>query len=336
MSLSAAAVLKGMLHYKKDAMIQGVVFNRISPKIYDKLKEVMENDPELPVKVLGYLPEQTGIHLESRHLGLVTPDEIGDLKEQLHSLAIQMEKTVDVDGLLKLAGEAAPLAAKAVPSAVDSSPAKPVVAIAADEAFCFYYEETLESLEQLGAEISFFSPCRDAHLPAGTCALYLPGGYPELHAEALSSNHVLRKEIREKISGGLPCIAECGGFMYLHAFLQTKDKTSYPMCSVIPETCFPKQGLGHCGYITLTAHADSAFLKKGESIRGHEFHYWESTHDGTAFLAEKPAGGPSWNCIHSTGTLLAGYPHFWFPSNPALLKNFIHAAAAYQWNHNVE
>jgi cobyrinic acid a,c-diamide synthase len=339
MSLSAAAVLKGMLHYKKDSMIRGVVFNKISPKIYDGLKEVIENDPELSVKVLGYLPERNDIHLESRHLGLVTPDEIGNFKEQLEILAKQIEETVDLDGLLKLAGEAAPLISrnsdrtfhnKAEKNPIPAKP--PVIAAARDEAFCFYYEETLEALAQLGAEISFFSPCRDTHLPEHACALYLPGGYPELHAEALSSNHTLRKEIREKISGGLPCIAECGGFMYLHAFLEDKNGISYPMCSVIPETCFPQKTLGHFGYITLTAQTDTAFLKKGAAIRGHEFHYWQSTHNGTAFSAKKPTGTRSWQCIHSTGTLLAGYPHFWFPSNPALLKNFINAAIQYQFN----
>jgi cobyrinic acid a,c-diamide synthase len=304
----------------------------------------------------------------------VTPDEIEDFKEQLYILAKQIEETVDLNELLKIAKKAAPLMDSRSDTACNTRKAadefsqnhiengpmifdisynnrtnntnnnannttnkkpknltKPLtIAVARDEAFCFYYEETLESLEQLGAEISFFSPCRDTHLPKETHALYLPGGYPELHAEALSSNHALRKEIHEKISDGLPCIAECGGFMYLHTFLRDKNGISYPMCGVIPETCFPKKGLGHFGYITLTAQTDSAFLKKGASIRGHEFHYWESTHDGTAFLAKKPSGEDSWECIHSNDTLLAGYPHFWFPSNPELLKNFTDAALQYQ------
>ena len=333
MSLSAAAVLKGFLHYKKDSKIAGVVFNRISPKIYAPLKQAIENDPEIPAKVLGYLPERNDFHLESRHLGLVTPEEMEHFDKQFNILAEQIEETVDLDGIKALAEKAEPVTVSRPEN--DFSPVftakqtPAVIAVAKDNAFCFYYEETLELLTSFGAHIVFFSPCHDSHLPENTKGLCLGGGYPELYAPALSANRTLREEIRKAVTGGLPCIAECGGFMYLHTAIQDNNGISYPMCDIISGTCFPEKKLGRFGYLTLTSQKDTAFLPKGKQIRGHEFHYWESENNGSSFLAEKPSGNKSWECIHSTDTLLAGYPHFSFVSNPELLFHFYQKATEY-------
>jgi len=204
--------------------------------------------------------------------------------------------------------------------------------VALDKAFCFYYQETLSMLETLGAELVFFSPCSDHCLPEGIAGLYLGGGYPELYAEELSANRDLCREIKEKINSGkgLPCIAECGGFMYLHETLEDQAGRFFPMCGVIKGHCFPQKRLGNFGYVTLTPQIETSFLNHTTVLRAHEFHYWQSTHPGNAFLAQKPYGNHAWECMHSKGNLLAGFPHIAFASSAELLINYLHMAQTYQ------
>ena len=319
-SLSALATVAGFLRFRADSRIRGVLFNRMSEGVYAALKPEVER---LGVTPLGYVPRAPELMIESRHLGLVTPGEIEDLGQKLDALAALLEKTVDMDALLSLAGSA---------PALEALPAPPVppmprtrIAVARDEAFCFLYRDNLELMKDYGAELAFFSPIRDGALPEGAQGLILPGGYPELYALALSENEPMRRSIAAAIEGGMPCLAECGGFLYLHRELANMEGRFFPMVEVLQARAYPTKKLGRFGYVTLTARADTAFLPGGESIRGHEFHYFESEDCGDALHAQKPAGNRGWDCGHSRGDLLMGFPHLYYPSNPKFVERFLRA-----------
>ena len=321
-SLSALATLTGFLRFREDSRIRGVLFNRMSESVYTALKPEVE---KLGVRPLGFVPKAPELMIESRHLGLVTPGEIEDLGQKLDALAALLERTVDMEGLLALAGSAPALEAPPVPP-VPTLP-RTRIAVARDQAFCFLYRDNLDLLADYGAELIFFSPLHDDALPAGAQGLILPGGYPELHAQALAANEPMRRSIAEAIQGGLPCLAECGGFLYLHRELEDMDGRSWPMAGVLNARAYRTPRLGRFGYITLTAKADTAFLPAGETVRGHEFHYFESESRGDALHAQKPTGSRGWDCGHSRGNLLMGFPHLYYPSDPQLIERFLRACA---------
>ena len=325
-SVSLLAEIKGFLELENPSGIQGVILNRVSGMIYSELKALIES--RLPVRVYGYLPVMEDCSLESRHLGLVTAKEIKDLQGILGRLAAQIRKTVDLEGLMELARSAKPLCSCApeLPRPLE----EPVrVGIAQDAAFCFYYQDNLDLLAELGAEIVPFSPLQDRELPRDLCGLIFGGGYPELYLGQLSENAAMRREIRRAVEGGMPCLAECGGFMYLHEKLAGRDGVSYPMVGVVEGESFPEEKLGRFGYITLTAQEDTLLCKKGEQLKGHEFHYWDSTCPGAAFEAKKPLRERMWKCVVSRGALFAGYPHIYFYSNPVAAGRFAAACSAY-------
>ena len=193
MSLSILAQIKGFLDYQKDSKIKGVILNQTSEMTCRMLTPKIES--ELGICVFGYVPKIADWHLESRHLGLVLPDEISDLREQMQRLADILEKTLDIKSILQMAESAKemeddmPKSLKQLftdPHVQKIRTQRPQIAVAKDEAFCFLYEDNLKLLEELGAEITFFSPLHDAKVPENTDGLLLPGGYPELFAEELS------------------------------------------------------------------------------------------------------------------------------------------------------
>lgn len=310
-SLSVLATVQGFLTFCPDSHIRGVILNQCTAMTYKALAKAIED--KLGIRVLGYLPKLADCALESRHLGLVTAAEITDLKEKLQNLANQAEKTIDLEGLLTLAKEAPPITCD--PIALPKL--EPVrIAVAKDNAFCFYYADSLEALEEMGAEIIEFSPIHHKKLPENIHGLYLGGGYPELYARQLSENKTMLESIRNALQKGLPCIAECGGFMYL-----TEAIGEYPMVGFLPGNCFDNGKLTRFGYVTLRAGMDNMLCKAGEQIPAHEFHHWDCSQPGSGFTAAKPTG-KSWDCVAATDTLYAGYPHFHFYANPAFLKGF--------------
>lgn len=332
MHASAGAVLRGFRDFRPDSHIRGVIFNGISPMLYEDYRRIAESTG---VMALGFLPRQPELSVGSRHLGLITAGEIADIRERLARLGRLAEQYIDMAGLLALAGSTA---APEAPIPAPQTPPHPTgahggrdprnktvrIAVARDAAFCFLYQENLELLELRGAELVFFSPLRDNALPERIGGLYLPGGYPELHLEALSANTSMRGAIHEAVSGGLPTVAECGGFMFLH---ETLD--GYPMAGVIPAQAFRTDRLQRFGYVTLTAAADNLLCRVGEAIRAHEFHYYDSTGNGDGFIAEKARGGAEYPCVHATDTLYAGFPHLYFPANPAFAEAFVRKAATF-------
>ncbi|HJA62934.1 MAG TPA: cobyrinate a,c-diamide synthase [Candidatus Intestinimonas stercoravium] len=329
-ALTAAALVKGMAEFRPDSGIRGVILDRCSPMMYGRLKGAIEG--ETGVAVFGYLPDMPGCGLESRHLGLVTAAEVADLKEKLRRLARQAEETLDIHGLLALAATAPALSCPPRTPA-EPLPGRPRIGVARDKAFCFYYEDGLEELRRQGAELVFFSPLEDGALPPEICGLYLGGGYPELCAGALSRNASMREAVGRAVAAGMPTVAECGGFLYLHETLADPSGAKWPMVGAIPAESWDQGKLGRFGYITLTAREDGLLLKKGESLPAHEFHYWESSAPGAAFRAQKPQSSRGWDCAWQTDTLYAGFPHFHFASSPACARRFVGACLSYKEGH---
>ena len=326
-SLSILAMIKGFLEYRPDSRIKAVILNQISPMIYGQLKPLMEE--ELGVKVLGYVPKLTDLNLESRHLGLVLPGEIEALKEKLNRLAAVLEETLDLDAFCALAEDTEELSIQVPEIPVLEELGKIRLAVAADDAFCFTYQDNLKLLETMGAELVFFSPLQDKKLPEEVDGMILSGGYPELHAKTLSENHSMREAIRKAIEDGMPCIAECGGFLYLHRELEGQDGVFYPMAGVLDAKAYRTNRLGRFGYITLTAEEDQLLGKAGMEIRGHEFHYWDSEQCGNSFHAKKPVGKREWDCVNSSKSLYAGFPHLFFWSNPEAAYEFLKKCEEY-------
>lgn len=203
----------------------------------------------------------------------------------------------------------------------------PRIAVAKDEAFCFTYAETLDALRDAGATLVFFSPVHDAALPEGIGGLYLPGGYPELYANALSENAAMRASIRAAVNAGLPTVAECGGFLYLGQSLEGTDGQNWPMAGVLPGEGIRVGRLVRFGYATLTAKADSMLFRAGEKLPIHEFHHWDSTANGTAFTARKNEK-MQWECGFATENFYAGFPHLYWAGTP-LPRRFVAAAERY-------
>ncbi|CDD10050.1 cobyrinic acid A C-diamide synthase [Phascolarctobacterium succinatutens CAG:287] len=322
-ALSIAATIKGFKEFRSDSHIVGAILNNVNPMSYLFYKDVIER--EAGVKLLGYFPVMQDCNFESRHLGLVTAEEIGDLQQIVAKLAAQVAKSVDLDGLLQVAAQAAPLA-------YDEVSLEPVgrmrVAVAMDKAFCFYYQDALDLLAELGAELVPFSPIADAHLPENISGLVLGGGYPELYAQQLADNKTLLQELKTAIDGGMPCFAECGGFMYLLEHYRDGDKLYSWVGALKGESAMTKK-LTRFGYVHLTAQQDNLLCPAGGTINGHEFHYSDSTNNGASFIAAKASGRGSWECANTTPTLYAGYPHIHLWGNPEFARSFIKQCAAY-------
>lgn len=332
-SLSLAAMLRGFLQYQKDSHIVGVILNRTSPMIGARLKPVLEAEG---VKYLGCVPVSKEIQFDSRHLGLVMPEEVPQIQKQLDEIADLLEESVDLDGILELArsyaekvenNEDAGLAkcqtSMETPAAgLFTESRNPLrIAVARDEAFCFYYQENMEILESLGVELIPFSPIHDQELPAKVSGVILGGGYPENYAKALSENTSMLASIRQAWENKMPFLAECGGFLYLHRELEGSDGIFYPLAGVIPDKAWKTNRLGRFGYITLTPdHPDTCLIRK---IKGHEFHYWESGDCGTCWTAKKPLSDRSWSCVHSEQGQIAGFPHLYYPSAPEFAEQWL-------------
>ena len=223
----------------------------------------------------------------------------------------------------------------AVNGSINELPQKLRIGVAKDEAFCFFYEDNFRLLQEMGAELVDFSPIHDEHLPADLDGILLYGGYPELNGEALERNASMKEEIAQAVKQGMPCMAECGGFMYLHEQMEDMGGVFRKTCGVIPGKCFRTPRLTRFGYITLTARKP-VFGRSAEEIGeipAHEFHYFDSENCGSDFHAAKPLSKRGWDCIHSSSNLLAGYPHIYYYGNPQIPRAFLMKCLEY---HNKE
>ena len=338
MSRSAAALIKGFADYGEQRMIRGAFLNRVSPAMVNRISGWLESEAGIPV--LGSLPADDALRIESRHLGLVEPDEIPDLLQKIDHAADLLDQTLNLELLLEIAGDAPVLRVEkerlnksvtaaesaredsAAVSAREDAAAKasPVtIAVAEDEAFSFYYEDNLELLEELGAEIVSFSPLHDTSLPEAD-GLLIGGGYPELRAQELAANTFMISSIRRAAEQGMPMLAECGGFQYLQEKLVDSEGIEHHMCGVLKGCSRMTNKLVRFGYLEVSG--EGSYFGSGRTIRGHEFHYSDSTNNGNVCRAVKP-GGRSWDCMVVQGRITAGYPHLYYGSAPEFAEAFV-------------
>lgn len=332
-ALTLAAVIRGIARFREDARIAGVILNDCSKGFFDTYGPMLEEESGVPV--LGYLPHIEEASFESRHLGLMTAGEIDGLRERIGRIASVMEKSVDMDRLQNIfaapAEHMAELHVGVAPhihvSAETDSPSKARIAVARDEAFSFIYTESLDAMRDAGAELLFFSPLRDRTLPEEADGLYLPGGYPELYGEQLENNRTMRTSIHEAVAGGLPTIAECGGFLYLGKWLKGNDDRPWEITGVLEGEAANTRSLVRFGYGSITAQKESMLFRPGEEIPVHEFHYWDTTAPGEDLTLVKATGGKTWSFGYATDSLYAGFPHLYLAGEQNLAGRFVQAAA---------
>ncbi|MDT8419789.1 MAG: cobyrinate a,c-diamide synthase [Desulfuromonadales bacterium] len=322
---SFAALVKGFTTFDPEVKIAGVIANRVGSKRHRQLlEEAIESTPGLP-PLLGCLPRREQIELPQRHLGLVTAEDLQPETDFVGQLASWVEDHLDLDLLLQSAATSA-VPVESDPQAKEPSPLRVRIGIARDRAFCFYYPENLQLLEQAGAELVPFSPLEDAGLPQGLDGLYLGGGYPELHAEQLSANHRLLDQVRNVAEAGMPIYAECGGFMLL-----CRAINGLPLAGVFPldVRMLPKRRA--LGYRTVELLHDTLLGPAGTRARGHEFHY--SDVDGGADLPfcyrlGRRDGEELGREGYRYRNVLGSYVHLHFASNPQLAENFVNCCVA--------
>ena len=341
---SVIAQIKGFVALDKMHLIKGVILNNMSESLCSSLKSDIE--AECDVTVLGFVPTMRELNVESRYLGLTLPDEIKDIQLSVDKAAAVLSESVDIDKIAEIAESALDIPGTDEPEIAESAPDipgadEPVsaplasgasfapvrIAIAQDGAFCFYYDDNLKLLRRFGAELIPFSPVTDEVLPPDIDGLLLGGGYPELYAEKLEQNVSMRNAIKSAIVGGLPSLAECGGFMYLHERLQSADGVFHSMAGVIKGDCTYTGKSVRFGYCTVTEDSGAFF---GEKIKAHEFHYFDSTSNGESCTAEKPVTGRSWKCCHTGENYWWGFPHLYYASNPRFAERFVEKCRAYR------
>lgn len=317
MGTNAAAVVLGHARLWPELGLAGVIFNRVGSEGHHRLlKEAVE--VHAGVRSFGWIRSDAAFHLPERHLGLYRPGEIPGLEEALEGFAVGLEATLDLAGLRALAQGPRP-----GPAPGAAAPAELQVALARDEAFCFLYQDTLERLERLGVRWAPFSPLRD-RLPGGVAGLYLPGGYPELHAEALAGRGDLFADLRRAAAQGLPIYAECGGYMALAEALVDAGGRAHAMAGIIPGRARMTGRLQSFGYKRLRAARDTLLCPEGAEGKAHEFHHsvWEGGPSRPAWEAAGLRGGSNFEG-HAEGSLLASYAHVHFAAQPGWADRWV-------------
>jgi len=342
MARSAAALVYGFSRFDPQLNLAGVIFNKIGGEGHlAYLKEAMAASlPEIPV--LGGIPREDPICIPERHLGLVTADEVFLSPQWRETAAGLVERHVNLDLILEKVSrsqdEASPaddaLMAEARPEAVVP------IAVARDEAFCFYYPDNFELLRRAGAEPRFFSPLAGESLPEECAGLYLGGGYPELFAEKISANDGFLEAIRAGAARGMPIYAECGGLMVLSRFIETNEGKRYPMAGMLPFGTRMLTRRKALGYTEVILQKPCLLGNVGLSLRGHEFHYSE--------ISELDEGPPLQmayelrkrkHCVsraegYMVGSILASYIHLHWGSGPAAVAELVNRCMEYRNRRN--
>jgi cobyrinic acid a,c-diamide synthase len=333
MARSAAAVVLGFQHLDPEVRIAGVIANRVGGAGHARLlQEAIEAETGVPF--LGYFRHSSDILVPERHLGLVPATERVVSAEQLAALGEQFGQTCDSEKLLTLAREA-PLIEQSSqdPLPAQEAPSERVsIAIAQDEAFNFYYPDTLDLLRLAGAELVPFSPLHDNVLPEHIGGMYIGGGFPEEYAHRLAANASMRAALARLLQKGMPCYAECGGLMYLCQSIRNASGEELPMVGAIARQSIMSSDPGGLviGYREATALRDTLLTRRGEVVRGHEFHYsclsTPFAHDEAAY--EFTIRGQVEGIAQ--GNLLASYLHLSFSGFPLAAQRFVSAAKLWQ------
>jgi cobyrinic acid a,c-diamide synthase len=318
---SAGAVVLGAERYDPQLDVAAVLFNRVGGERHVRwLGEAIAD--RCRARPVGALPWHERLRLPERHLGLVTARERGCSPELVDALASLAEAAIDLDACLALAGSR-------VSAAPPPPPAPPRIrlGVADDDAFQFYYPDNLEALRAAGAELVTWSPLADRRLPA-VDALYLGGGYPEVHAARLGDNGDARAAVRAFVRDGGPVYAECGGLMYLAESLEDLDGRRHPMAAVLPLQIRMTPRRLTLGYREVVLERDSLVGPRGARLRGHEFH--ASHVEGpvpaaTAYRVNDPTDGGGWSEGYRVEQVLASYVHLHFGSLPGTAEAFVAA-----------
>lgn len=334
MAQSAAAVVKGFCLYDPHVDIRGVIVNRCGSENHAKI--VREAIEQLGIPVVGALPRVKEAELKERHLGLLPTDENSGHREHIEVIRKMTEPSVDIDAIIKIAAQAPALDCEIQTEPKSGQREKRArIAIARDAAFSFYYPESLSVLEDAGAEIVNFSPLADEKIP--NCdGLIFGGGFPESFAGKLAANVGMKKSIAAAAADGMPIYAECGGFMYLTAELRDFEGQRHEMCGIIPMKCRMNDTLRAVGYVTAEALSDNILAKKGEKLRGHEFHFSSAEPDGSgkeipsAFMFKKSRTGAEYEAGYAKGGVLASYLHIHFAGFPRAAERFAKKCAEYR------
>ena len=328
---SVAAEILGYQQFDPALRIAGVILNGVgSERHLQFCQPQIEATTGIPV--IGWLPRRADLVQPERHLGLIPTVEGTVVSEWYDTLIAQIEQTVNLDAILRIAQTAG--APAGIPDAApvfppDALPTRAAIAVARDRAFSFYYQDSLDLLTAWGADIIPFSPLDDAALPAGAGGVYLGGGFPELFAAELADNAPMLDSIRRAVAAGVPVYAECGGLMYLGRALSDLDGRQYPMVGALPVVSSMSGRRLHLGYREVAAAADGPLLRAGETVRGHEFHW--------SVLQESPdAAGAAYRVINQdgrpegfrAGSVWASYIHIHLGSRPGLAPRFVDTCAA--------
>lgn len=327
MARSFGALIKGYVEFEKSGLrIEGIIANNCgSLRHIDILSRVLDSSGLPPL--LGGIPSKALPVLGSRHLGLKVPDKEKLDGSVLNSFAEAADNYLDLDRIVSLAGEEKEPQQVQVQGPV--RPARVRIAVARDKAFNFYYQANLDILEKAGAELVYFSPVTDKRIPEDVGMLYLGGGYPELFAYELSQNRALRKDILNYIQSGGHVYAECGGLIYLCIDLKVSGGQVFPMTGALPFKASMLSRRKSLGYVQISFLEDCLLGERGQTIRGHEYHYSQ---------IDPVNGEVSWKNIYQvvnsrkerkdtlgirTGNILAGYSHVYFGHRPEVAERIV-------------
>lgn len=331
---SVAAMVKGFSELDPEVAVAGVVCNRVGSDTHRRLiNDALARHCRVPA--LGFLPPQSGFELPSRHLGLLLGNEQGLTGPRLELMADLLEKHVDIDKLLRRCPVPADNKITGQWGRVifppPAAPARTRLAVALDEAFCFYYRENFALLQQYGTELVFFSPLKDTGLPPEVDGIYLGGGYPELYAEELTKNRAMRERIRGFALHGGSIYAECGGLIYCCSEIVDQECVVHPMAGIFPARAVMEKKRRALGYRQATTLKKSIFGPAGTVLRGHEFHYsrienMPETVERIYTLSDKygKEQGREGFCLNNC---LGSYVHLHFGSYPAAAACFASALA---------
>lgn len=322
MGESAAAIAMGFRDYDKNVLLKGVIINRVGSENHRQM--ICEAMEKIGIPVLGIIHRDAAIAIKERHLGLL-PAQENENSDHIKIIADTIEKGIDLNAILALAQTAEPLTTKETNAPTAEKQVK--IAVAKDEAFSFYYPESLTELERAGAELTFFSPLHDSAIPQAD-GLIFGGGFPEIFAKQLADNHSMKKSIKNAALEGTPIYAECGGFMYLTQSITDFEGTEHQMAGVIPAKCAMNDRLRTVGYVEAEALCDTIICPAGTTIKGHEFHFSsadanEKENWPCAFTFCKKRTGEKYRAGYANGSVLGSYLHLHFAGDSSLAQNFV-------------
>jgi len=330
---SIAAMVKGYRDFDPELDICGVILNGIGSDRHLRIcREAIEHYTGLPV--LGHLPHKDSLSLPERYLGLIPTAEKPAGSDFYDQLIETVNTGFNIPAIMQMSQRAHVPEVKRHLFPESPQPAVVRIAVARDRAFSFYYQDSLDLLESRGAELVYFSPIDDRALPENISGLYIGGGFPELYAAALSENKSLREAVKKAVRNKMPVYAECGGLMYLGKKIRDLNGQEYEMVDAIPASSSIKSTRLNLGYRTAKALGDGPLLCRGETVRGHEFHWSVLSGGSENTNAYELPGQDRVEGFHLENTLCS-YIHLHLAARPGMIKRFISLCSEYGRKNNI-